>query len=341
MLTPISLPAPWATTGIALLWTAADAVNGNRFLASGRDLILARNAGTTERNLTVKSFPVPRTGDAVSIVGIIGPDYPATVLADSPRFYYRLGESAGPTATDSSGNGRPATYSTANLVYSRPGAIYDGINTAVQFLGGADTVGNSFLDLSTALAGYSGDKTIEFWFKRAANPPDNRYIFDSGGDPRLVIYLSSAGVYTWADNGNVRALADAGPLNAWDHVVMTFSGPTVRAWVNGIGGSAVNMGAGFNFGNPHPANTRMMAAWSSTNANASRQVTGELDEVAFYPHVLSDARIAAHRDAGLGVGITGRYYAFGPIPSLGWEQPDGYVHVDANHGEVELAIVRV
>ena len=131
LLTP--LPAPGFVTGPGLLvpYTAADVVNGNRFRASGADLVLARNATATPRTVTIQAtpdHPFGREGDMVaSITGtLVGPSYSAAVLVDAPYAYYRLGEASGTTAADSSGNGRHGTYATTNITLGATGLLTNG-----------------------------------------------------------------------------------------------------------------------------------------------------------------------------------------------------------------------
>ena len=74
-------PGAYAGAGIAVTLAAADVANGNRFVASGRDLLIAYQSGTTLRNITINSVadPYGRTGD------ITGDDLPAD--ANSIRVY--------------------------------------------------------------------------------------------------------------------------------------------------------------------------------------------------------------------------------------------------------------
>ncbi len=53
------------------------------------------------------------TSDPVTITvtgRAAAPSYSASVLADSPLAYWRLGEASGTTAADASGNGRTGSY---------------------------------------------------------------------------------------------------------------------------------------------------------------------------------------------------------------------------------------
>lgn len=63
-------------------------------------------------------------------------------MGDGPVAYWRLGESSGTNAADSSGNGLNGTY-TGGVTLGQPGALVDDANTAVAFNGstGYVTVG--------------------------------------------------------------------------------------------------------------------------------------------------------------------------------------------------------
>lgn len=65
VLTPIDVPDKYGTAGVAITWTAWDATNGNRFLCTGREILLARNVGAGAQTVTVTSQndPQGRTGD--------------------------------------------------------------------------------------------------------------------------------------------------------------------------------------------------------------------------------------------------------------------------------------
>jgi hypothetical protein len=70
VLTPISVPASYATSGVLLEWTEADTANGNRFVNTGREILLVDNTGADTVTVTVSSVadPYGRTGDATKSV---------------------------------------------------------------------------------------------------------------------------------------------------------------------------------------------------------------------------------------------------------------------------------
>src|SRR5205807_8445727 len=61
--------------------------------------------------------------------------YSSTVIGDHPSAYYRLGETSGTVAVDSSGNGRNATYTGNTTLGVSPGAVIGDTNTAISGTG--------------------------------------------------------------------------------------------------------------------------------------------------------------------------------------------------------------
>lgn len=59
------LPGPYDTDGVTITWAAADTVNNNHFLSTGKEILLARNDDAGAQTVTVTSTADPqgRTGD--------------------------------------------------------------------------------------------------------------------------------------------------------------------------------------------------------------------------------------------------------------------------------------
>ena len=66
------------------------------------------------------------------------------MLADSPLAYWRLGETSGTTAADSSGNNRSGSY-LASPSLNQPGALVGDTNRAVGFNGSSQYVNVPYL----------------------------------------------------------------------------------------------------------------------------------------------------------------------------------------------------
>lgn len=64
ILAKTTAPGAYAAAATLLTLTAADAVNGNRFVAAGNDLLVIQNTGAVQRAYTITSAldPFGRTG---------------------------------------------------------------------------------------------------------------------------------------------------------------------------------------------------------------------------------------------------------------------------------------
>lgn len=210
--------------------------------------------------------------------------YRATVLADSPVAFWRLGEPSGATAADVQGT-HDGTYS--NCTLNQTGATTDG-NKAAAFSAGS----NSLITVSSAAdLQFTNAMTFECW----ANPTNASAFY------MLITKGSTNGSpnsdYEWRlDNttGKQRFLVNAGagvvsntqvPTGQFNHIAVTFDGANARFYLNGVADGAPALAA--------------TAATHATNVILGRRgdglsFTGTLDEIAVYGSVLSPARIAAH-----------------------------------------------
>lgn len=69
-LTPISVPAPYPGAGADLTFSPVDAVNGNDFISTGREVVICRNDAVDQQTLTITSAadPYGRTGNIVKAI---------------------------------------------------------------------------------------------------------------------------------------------------------------------------------------------------------------------------------------------------------------------------------
>lgn len=219
--------------------------------------------------------------------------YPATVLADSPAVYLRLGDGSGQAATDASGNGRDGTY-LAGVALGQPGALVGDNDPAASFDGasGAVTVPDVGVDFLDTL-------TLEAWVKMAAAGATG-VIVDKGANAYL--FRVVAGVPTFGKSG-VSTIA-ATTVNVddleWHHLVVTKSGATTVMYVDGVARTG--------------AVTDATLADNATAVHVGRTVAGAalfrglMDELALYPTALTAARVLAHFNAGRAIyaGATAR-----------------------------------
>jgi hypothetical protein len=225
------------------------------------------------------------------------PPYSAEVLSDSPRAYWRLGETGGLTAFDEAATNSPGTYQ-GGVTLGVAGALTGDANTAARFDGSNDLVtmgdpASGVLDFGT------GDFTVEVWVrtslngerfivgKRASGPHWFLTVTDDSGQAGRV----RASIYgTALRQGYSLARVDDG---AWHHVVVGFDRDAGIAFY--VDGAPSGFTAGVSAGSISNSASLQLGKTSSY-----AYLNGDLDEVALYPGLLSAARIQAHHQAGLG-----------------------------------------
>ena len=118
----------------------------------------------------------------------------------------------------------------------------------------------------------SGDRAGWVFFQRAPGSGWNFRMYDGVG--------SNLG---WDITGGTST------LNAWSHVVVTWSGSAARLYVNGTLASATNNvpSGGYRVNNVNQFSIGALADGASP-------FTGSVDEIAFYPTALTPARILEH-----------------------------------------------
>jgi hypothetical protein len=228
--------------------------------------------------------------------------YRATVLADSPLAYWRLGEAAGATTAADEMGGAPGTYA-GGVTLGQPGALTRDTNLAALFDGvnGVVSAGNVFG--FAALAPFS----VECWVYLTALPAAtfsrliSKETTDGSGRQGWDVVLSptsagaGAGKVTfevWLNGVSAGAVTAAAiPLNAWNHIVCTMNGTNPRIFLNGVqqatGAAAPSMIA--------HTNPLRFAAHSSSGGF----LPGTLDEIALYGAALTPTQVAAHYVARL------------------------------------------
>jgi PKD repeat protein len=218
-----------------------------------------------------------------------GSSYSATILADSPLAYWRLGEASGTSAADASGNGRTGAYLNTPTL-GAAGALTGDANTAVGFNGADEYVNVPF---TSALNPASF--TVEAWAFVTGGQGTYRSLvtsrdFASGNARGYILYAGSNDRWQfWTGSGPWNVVeGPAVTLNQWTHVVGTFDGATARLYVNGtlVASSAA----------AYLANTLrpLRIASGNTDGPANYFLPGRVDEAAVYGSALSATRVQAH-----------------------------------------------
>ncbi|MFC1806151.1 LamG domain-containing protein [Planctomycetota bacterium] len=216
--------------------------------------------------------------------------YDTAVMADSPFLYYRFEEGGGPTAIDTAGGDQNGTY-LGGVTLGQPSAT-PGLGSSGLFAGTDDRI-----DLP-ALSSYS-QHSIEMWINTnglAGGCCTSLYSTDTWGSGSLHYNIKSGRDIEHALNGgnpaNVNTPGGVIQDGNWYHLVATYD-----ATANGnveiyIDGANQNVGS-------HNTTTQInlttggeIGTWG-----LGRDFIGNIDEVAMYASVLSEARVLAHYEA--------------------------------------------
>lgn len=216
------------------------------------------------------------------------PSYEATVLADHPLAYYRLGEPSGfPVAVDSSGNSRTGTYENFPLL-AKPPLIANTANTSADFATG-DVVIPNYTDLNFIGAPF----TIEAWINVNAFASKNIRVFDKSEAGYPLGYGFDIG----ADN--IRLLGSINFAPSFNlsvdttYYIVGVSNGTGTGYIY-VNGSLVSSG-------PYSSSASYEnVAHIAVGSDGSSHFNGVIDEVAVYNYALSAERIATHYAVGAG-----------------------------------------
>jgi hypothetical protein len=225
-----------------------------------------------------------------------GPEpYAASVRADSPRAYWRLGETTGTIAKEDQQRANGTYFSGVTL--GAAGANHDG-NSAAGFDGGNDRIGvpdpaDGSLDFGT------DDFTVEAWIKPSAS--DERVIAAKRSSNAAEPYWSLTVTDDPNHNGQIRAVYFDGTNTraayssktvvdgGWHHVVVWFDRDTgITIGVDGVTKATALAIA------PDVGNTGELQIGKGP---ANPYFKGDIDEVALYGGLLPAERVQAHSAA--------------------------------------------
>lgn len=226
------------------------------------------------RPLTYALATVLALGATLVATGPAEATYPNVVSGSSPIAYYRLGEAAGTTMTDSSGNGHDGTY-TGGVTLGGPPAITVTTDTSAAFDG---TTGYG---TASGVAAPQTAYTLEAWI-RPTDGSDGTIVGQVGGG-RLFVRSGTLGLNQTGDD-----VLSPGPTltpGTWWHVAATWDGSDTRLYVNGaeVASSATATTA--------PSGAGDVLVGSDGVATLFH---GDIDEAAYYGTALAPGTIADH-----------------------------------------------
>jgi hypothetical protein len=226
-------------------------------------------------------------------------NYQGQVRADFPSFYWRLGETSGTTAADTTGNGRTGTYQ-SGVTLGVAGALSNDSNTAVRLSGTSSGQVTSNTNTSVASA-TSNPQTfsVEAWFRTTTISGGkliglgNSQTGTSSNYDRH-IYMTSLGRLVFGVwTGSARTIISSARYNDgnWHHVVGTLSPAGLALYVDG---ASVGADPTTTTAQPYEGYWRVggdnVNGWPS--APTSANFNGTVDEVAVYNYALPATSVA-------------------------------------------------
>ncbi len=240
----------------------------------------------------------PDSGSPVE-AGEAGITYAQEVLMDSPLAYWRFNETSGTVAVDSSGNGNNGTY-VGNVMLGAQGAIANDPDTSVTFDGATAwmSAGDvfSFADAGACSFEVWAQPVLDMGYHDVLSRTDGQGSSTAGylmyvepePAPMMDFALYSSGTGNIAESN----IDIAG--GTFTHMVGVYDGSMVTIYSNGV----LQDQKPTSFAVPTTSNPFIVGAQSG---GLTAWFHGQLDEVAVYGTALSQARIQAHYNVGVGL----------------------------------------
>jgi len=213
--------------------------------------------------------------------------YPDEILADAPKYWYRLA-AIGAGVDISAGSTRDVATPANSPASGWRGICTDGFALACWNNNQGATLPGTTLYVQP---GY----TIELWFWPALTPPSRKTLWNQigAGNVGNSIDYESTGKLT-VNNWNGAALiatSSVATLNvaAWNHVVLSLAAGDFRLYINGVLDKAFNT-------TQSPSSPAQSLRLFNTNG-LNQGPSGLFAEVAIYPSILSAGRVLAHYNA--------------------------------------------
>ncbi|MBI5388422.1 MAG: hypothetical protein HZA90_27470 [Verrucomicrobia bacterium] len=229
--------------------------------------------------------------------------YAAQVIADRPEAYWRLNETNAPAILDSMGRHHGTTYAGStpddgsHFGFAQTGALAEDADTSIRFT----TSSHTRINVPYSPTLNATNFTVECWANLASLPGANTWIAPlastDGGNVGYALYAGGTSgqweSWFYVGGGFRVGYGTTTQVNDWVHLVMTYDGQTQLFYVDGVPTSSIL--ASFY---PNPQRPFFIGAGRNEVAAGEFWFNGWIDEVAYYPTVLTAERISAHYAVG-------------------------------------------
>ena len=243
-------------------------------------------SGTGTCALTVNSNTIVNAAFTLSSGG--GGTYAQAVTGDGPVGYWRLDETSGTTATDTTGTSN-GTYASTTL--GAPGLLASASDKSATFNGTSSKV---TIASKPALSPAS-TVSVEAWIKPTSLPTAGSFASIATKTESYSLQFNGPKMEFTIMQGGVRKRMQAptGAIVAGGtyHVVGTYDGTTQRLYINGAQAASGALTGGITVN----TTSVYIGSWNGS----SEFFKGTIDEVAVYPTVLSAGQVSTHYNTGI------------------------------------------
>lgn len=218
--------------------------------------------------------------------------YYQEVLADSPEVYWRMNESSGTNANDSTPNNSDATYvNSPTLGVTGPYAGTTGMTSAFT--------GTKYLSYTPGATFFTNldPFTIEIWAMSslAANLTLFTARSTAAGLPGYMLRINATGAVDWVGFGagatSISTSTGEVSANVWTHIALTRDGSNNAIFY--VDGVSVSTGTISTINSPGNA-LRLSGAVTTAAGPTIVGSDGTMSDLAIWDSAISGARIAAH-----------------------------------------------
>ncbi|MCW3017577.1 MAG: hypothetical protein JWO02_4669 [Solirubrobacterales bacterium] len=233
-------------------------------------------------------------GIAGAVIAVLALPAAASAAPSTLGAYWKLDESAGTTAADSSGFGNTGTISGAQHIAGRFG-------NALTFDGGLAEV-----RVARSASLEPATMTAEAWVRSPASPGLSRHILSKGasscGGASYGLYTGNSGGLSFyvAGTEGFTVSADAGTGiwdGTWHHIAGTYDGASLRLFVDGVQvGAPIASSVVVDYGLPDTSDA-LLGVYGGPCAE-SHSFSGDIDEARVWDRPLTGVELAASAAMG-------------------------------------------
>ncbi|HVT07673.1 MAG TPA: LamG-like jellyroll fold domain-containing protein [Polyangia bacterium] len=255
------------SSGFTTVGGAFARTNNNMSLDANGGTLILNSSGSVSHSTTGATLANVAVGINVSS-GLVG--------------YWKLDETTGTSAADSSGSGNTGTWSSGGVTRtaSVPSAITFGDPEAITLDGssGYVTLGAANLPANNAA------QSISLWYKGAPNGGNENMIsLSNGASSAVQLGFRGSTLIAWSWGGGTLISTTATNDTNWHHAVYTYDGTTDRIYVDGTlqaSGTSTHQTAS------------VTTAYLGTYNAGGELFAGSLDDVRVYNRAISAAEVA-------------------------------------------------